>query len=155
MNRIRSITAAGVLTGATVLGGVGLAGASDDAELEDTTSVDQTELTTGEPEAPTLPEPAADAAQAALDERFAGASADDQEPSTAETEAETEAESETETETSDDVADPAGADHPENHGADVSAAAQDDEGGPGHGEDVREVARTNGAARAEQARAER
>lgn len=136
--KFRSLTAAGVLTGATVLGGVGLAGASDDADTDaeepatlvdsaEVTSVDE-ELTTGEPEAPALPEAAA--------ERARTATAGDLEGSDAEGEGEESDEGTT----------------PENHGQHVSTIARDSgEEGRAHGEAVSEAARSHGEAQREQA----
>ena len=89
MPRIRNLTVAGVLAGATVLGGAGLAGATGGAEVEDPAMAQlqeelqqpTTELSTGEgdetttdgdtaeaPTAPSLPDQADPAAARALAE---------------------------------------------------------------------------------------
>lgn len=152
MPRIRHITAAGVLAGATVLGGVGLAGATEN-DAPDTSPVDllseaTQEPSTGEadaPIAPRLPDQAATQADAAL-EAAGASSGEDLQPEPAdevegaddqtELESETELEAEAETETD--------APAPENHGQQVSATARTAPAGPGHGAAVSEVARSNG-----------
>jgi hypothetical protein len=158
--RIRSLVAISALTGATILGGAGLAGAAGggDAETDtleptsiiDTQSVlaDDDELNTGEPEAPTLPDHAAQQAHDALAERFAGgASQDDSDDAETDTQ---------ESGTADDAA--AGesdvAEEQGTHGARVSAVATSGSG-EGHGENVSGVARQQGEERRQDARENR
>lgn len=162
MPRIRTLTAVGVLAGATVLGGAGLAGATDHTsepkELELVEDGEQTqELTTFEgeeqleteteeaPVAPDLPDAAADQAQTALDE--APAFAQDAEP-------EPETEGEQSLESDGDMSDdPPTEAKPDNHGQRVSEVARSDDPGPGpeHGPAVSAEAKKNGQGGAEEA----
>lgn len=164
MPRIRHITAAGVLAGATVLGGVGLAGATDTGtDAPDTSPVDLLseathEPSTGEadrPSAPRLQDQAAPQADVALEAARASSGevpqrqpADDVEGAEDQTDLEDETETETETETKTDA--PA----PDNHGQHVSDTARNAPAGPGHGATVSEVARSNGQSDAEHAPSE-
>ncbi len=153
MPRIRTITAAGVFAGATVLGGAGLAGAtggSDEprdpaVEVADDPQRAAAELTMGEPEAPTdgpsddtgaprapvLPEQASDRSSEALG--AAPAFADGGDASAQDTDVPADAPADAPSETG-------------NHGHQVSETARSTEPGPGHGQTVSEVARSNGEA---------
>lgn len=153
--RIRSLVAISALTGATVLGGAGLAGATgsdtDTDTIEPTSVVDaqsvlagDDELSTGEPEAPTLPDHAAQQAHDALAERFAGGESEDE---SAETGQETTGET-----GATDEGDPA--EEQGTHGERVSAVASSGSG-EGHGEDVSEVARQQGEERRQAAQENR
>lgn len=151
MPRIRTITAAGVLAGATVLGGAGLAGATDSttqsedpgiAQLQEqlTGEATTTELSTGEtdaPSEPTLPEQASDRAATALAEAPASSEADTDTTDTAEETGEAAVAEQ-------EASDPAHEGEHDNHGADVSATAQETAPGPAHGEEVSSVAKGHG-----------
>ncbi|HAS10856.1 MAG TPA: hypothetical protein DCS55_10140 [Acidimicrobiaceae bacterium] len=156
MPRIRTLTAAGVLAGATVLGGAGLAGATtDDADVENqdqelvevSDAPETPELSTFEsdeaPTAPGLPDAAAERAETALAE--APAFTDDAEP----TEPEEATTAEEDPIESDDGATDDGAvetSKPDNHGQRVSEVARSDDPGPGpdHGPTVAAEAKKNG-----------
>jgi len=160
MTRIRTITAAGVLAGATVLGGAGLAGATDHdtQDAPEPTEVDLVSEATDEPStgeadapvAPTLPDTAAEAAHDALAAapafNGAGEEAGDEEAA-----AEEETTEEAVIEEEDDVAEEAGEGEaetatPDNHGQRVAEVAQSDDPGPGpeHGPTVADEAKQNG-----------
>lgn len=160
MPRIRTITVAGVLAGAAVLGGAGLAGATDRSkEVDDTPTAElqedfrptsAEELTTGEPDAPVdetteaaaegggeprtpeLPDEATDRAYDALSSAPAFDTEDDPASDAAPQTDEQPAPG------GDEVAQPA---ERADHGQQVSETARSTESGPGHGEAVSEVAR--------------
>lgn len=156
MTRIRTLTAAGVLAGATVLGGAGLAGATDsDTQVEEpqTTEADLVSKATDDPSTgeaetleteapapPALPEQADGQAQVAI--AAAPAFAADEAPSDS-TDQESDAVEETEDPVTDDAED--GAPPADTHGAAVSEVAQSDDPGPGpdHGPAVAEAAQDN------------
>lgn len=145
MPRIRTLTALGVLAGATVLGGAGLAGATDRTDVEpalveDLTGEATQEPSTGEPEAtpiaPELPEEAAvealEAAPALGGDATTGDAQTGETDDAESTEADAPAEAEQEAPTAD------------THGAPVSEAAQSDDPGPEHGPAVAAVAKSHG-----------
>ncbi|HSP05352.1 MAG TPA: hypothetical protein VLR27_17740 [Acidimicrobiales bacterium] len=157
MPRIRTLTAVGVLAGATVLGGAGLAGAADTSEPKDQELIEDSQtqqLTTFEgdeeieneeaPTAPELPEAAADQARTALAEApaFAGGDAESTDPDEETTEEQQVVAPEDGT-TDDSEADGT---KPDNHGQRVSEVARSDDPGPGpdHGPAVSEEAKKNG-----------
>lgn len=162
MPRIRHITAAGVLAGATVLGGVGLAGATDTGtDAPDTSPVDLLSEATHEPStgeadtpfAPRLPDQAAPQADAALEAARASSGEDLQRQPADEVEGDedqTDLQDETETEAEDETDAPA----PDNHGQHVSRTAHSTPTGPGHGATVSKVARSNGQSDTEHAPSE-
>jgi hypothetical protein len=127
-NRIRSLVAISALTGATVIGGAGLAG----AESHDADS-DSSEVTLVEDviEAPA----AIDSADEEADDAETGTEDDEDGEGIADRGAE---------ETEDAEAKEAADDDYRNHGSRVSATAQSTEPGPGHGAVVSAVARQNG-----------
>ena len=164
MPRIRTLTAAGVLAGATVLGGAGLAGATSDGadvenqdqELVEISDRQETpELSTFEsdeaPTAPGLPDAAAERAATALAEAPAFATDEAASDGTAEeetTEEETTEDGSLESDdgtTDDGTVEPS---KPDNHGQRVSEIARSDDPGPGpdHGPAVAAVANENGRA---------
>lgn len=167
MPRIRTLTVAGVLAGATVLGGAGLAGAtSDDTDIEPrdqelvevSDSQEAPDLSTFEsdeaPTAPELPDTAADRAVTALEEvpAFAADDADSTEPTDETGEDTTESEIgedivEEETDGSEDGTtedDEVETSKPDNHGQRVSEVARTTEPGPDHGPTVAAEAKKNG-----------
>jgi hypothetical protein len=155
MTRIRSLVAISALTGATVLGGAGLAGATagstdtdadkdaielTQVESEVVTTVEDEDTTddrsTGEadwPEAPTLPDQAAQQAHDALAERFAGGTSEDGDTKDDGDDTAVTAEEEA---TEDDGS----------HGERVSDVATSGSG-EGHGEEVSTVAKQQGEER--------
>lgn len=158
MPRIRTLTAAGVLAGATVLGGAGLAGATtDDADVENqdqelvevSDSQEAPELSTFEsdeaPTTPELPDTAAGQAVTALEEAPALASDDaESEPEDETTEPTTAEEGSLESDdgTTDDGA--VETSKPDNHGQRVSEVARTTDPGPDHGPAVAAEAKKNG-----------
>lgn len=152
MPRIRTLTLAGVLAGATVVGGAGLAGATDPettgpdaatARQDQTVEVDAVELTTGEPDhvddgaeagpvAPVLPAEASDQARDAL----AAASAFSQSSEASDDGAHDQQ--------AEDATAPEAPATQSDHGQDVSETAHATEPGPDHGPTVAETAQQNG-----------
>lgn len=136
-NRIRSLVAISALTGATVVGGAGLAGAtSHDVEAEDPTEAAELEEVLESEDAST------DAGADSRDDEVTGGDAETEEAGDVEAEG--------------DDGDGDGDGEYRDHGARISQVAQSTEPGPGHGEAVSAVARQNGeehrAAEADDAR---
>lgn len=156
--RIRSLVAISALTGATVLGGAGLAGATGGSDTEDQKVDDQElvfetqaavagdEMSTGEPEAPTLPDQAADQASEALAERFAGGASEDE---ASDAGADSNAAVANEDSTAEVPAEDQGS-----HGERVSEVATSGSG-EGHGEEVSSVATQQGEERRQAAQENR